>query len=66
MGTVHSLRNGAPPKLRAFVVEVTTEEGQYARYHAISTNSCAALIEAMDTWGIAKISISPRMGTRVM
>jgi hypothetical protein len=52
--------SGEPRPLRAFTVEVKTEEGQYARYNAISTSSCAALLSALDTWGIAKISISPR------
>lgn len=51
---------GQPPPLRAFEVEVRTQEGQYARYQALSTSSCAALLAALDTWGIAKISISPR------
>jgi len=51
---------GRPPAMRAFLVEVRTEAGQYARYHTISTSSCAALLAALDTWGIAKISVSPR------
>lgn len=51
---------GQPPAMYPFIIEVRTETGQFARYEAISTSSCAALLAALDTWGIAKISISPR------
>lgn len=60
MSTLAKRQAEQPPRLRAFVVEVRTTVGQFARYDAIAFSACEALLDALDTWGIASISISPR------
>lgn len=61
MGAVAKLREEAPPKLKPFLVEVRTEAGQFARYHAISTDAFSVLMSALDVWGISNIHISPQV-----
>lgn len=45
--------------LKAFVVEVRTENGGYARYNEIARSSCDVLLHTLDRWGFANISVSP-------
>ena len=49
----------ANPALKAFVVEVRTDKLGYARYHAIAENACQALLDSLDRWGIANITVRP-------
>ena len=48
------------PSLRAFSIEVRTAAGQLSRYDALAPDACAALLDALDRWGFAKIDVSPR------
>lgn len=59
MGALTCASDVGAERMRPFVVEVRTEEGRFARYHAIASSSCAALVDALEAWGIAKISVSP-------
>lgn len=52
--------HGPPPTLIAFEVEVRTATGEHARYTALATSSCGALLAALEVWGFAKISVAPR------
>lgn len=60
MSAIAKLEAVQPPRLRVFAVEVRTQDGHFARYDAIALGACDALLDALDTWGIANISISPR------
>ena len=50
----------ASPSLRAFIIEVRTAAGQLSRYDALAPDACAALLDALDLWGLAKINVSPK------
>ena len=50
----------AAANLRAFIIEVRTAAGQLSRYDALAPDACAALLDALDLWGLAKINVSPR------
>lgn len=48
-------------RLQEFAVRVTSETGEKIAYTALAGNSIAALESALETYGVCKIAVAPKL-----